>query len=171
MQDGGARMSKSRPMADVARPITPGQAAKLLLAIQATDAVACAIPLAAIREDLERLGCPPWLQRTIPALKGASVLGLLAGRRYAGLGRLTTDAVVAYFGCALGAHARVRDPAWRWAAATGMLGLALVARRAYPRTDVVDLPPGDEVIDLISEPTAPHLDADERLAAPASTTR
>lgn len=126
-----------------ALPVSPQQASRLLLAVQATDAVACAIPLEAIRADLERLGCPPWLQHTIPVVKGASVVGLLAGRRHPRLGRLTTDALVAYFVCALGAHARVRDPAWRWAAAAGMLGLTLVARQAYAERgrepEVIDL--------------------------------
>ncbi len=126
-----------------ALPVSPAQAARVLLAVQASDTVACAIPLQAIQDDLTRLGCPPWLQRTIPVLKGASVAGLLVGRRHPRLGRLTTDALVAYFVCALGAHARVRDPAWRWAAAAGMLGLAVVARRAYgegaAEPDVIDL--------------------------------
>ncbi|HEU5082309.1 MAG TPA: DoxX family protein [Acidimicrobiales bacterium] len=130
-------------MAVVTLPVPPQQASGLLLAVQATDAVACAIPLEVIRQDLERLGCPPWLQRTIPVVKGASVVGLLVGRRHPRLGRLTTDALVAYFLCALGAHARVRDPAWRWAAAAGMLGLTIVARQAYaergPEPEVIDL--------------------------------
>lgn len=137
-------------MAVVAPPVSPEQASQVLVAVQAADAVACAIPLEVIRRDLERLGCPPWLQRTIPLVKGASVIGLLAGRRDARLGRLTTDALAAYFLCALGAHARVRDPAWRWAAAAGMLGLTLVARRTFAPTDVIDLEPAaqPEVLDL-----------------------
>jgi len=139
-------------MATNALPVTPAQASRLLLAVQASDTVACAIPLRLIREDLERLGCPPWLQRTIPVVKGASVVGLLAGRRDARLGRLTTDALVAYFLCALGAHARVRDPAWRWAAAAGMLGLTLVARRAYADADVIDLTAETGTVDVPSPP-------------------
>ena len=133
-------------------PLTPAQASRLLLAIQATDAVACAIPLPAIRDDLDRLGCPPWLQRTIPVVKGASVVGLLAGRRDPRLGRLTGDALVAYFVCALAAHGRVKDPAWRWAAAAGMLGLTLVARRAYVEEEVIDLTADEEPIDLTVPP-------------------
>ena len=132
-------------------PIDPEQAAALLLAIQAGDAVACGIPLPIIQRDLERLGCSPRLQRTIPVLKAASAVGLLAGRKDPRLGRLTTDALVAYFVCALGAHARVRDPLWRWAAATGMLGLTLVARRAFREDpEVIDLVPEEE-IDLTGE--------------------
>jgi hypothetical protein len=107
------------------------QASTALVAIQAADAVACAIPLTIIRRDLERLGCPPALQRTIPVVKAASVAGLLAARRDPRLGRLTTAALLGYFACAVGAHARVRDPAWRYAAAVSMAGLVLVARRSY----------------------------------------
>lgn len=137
-------------------PDAPDQAARLLLAIQVADAVACAIPLPAIQQDLERLGCSPRLQRTIPVVKAASALGLVAGRRDARLGRLTTDALVAYFVCALGAHARVRDPAWRWAAAAGMLGLTLVARRSFAEPADADPTTGaDEVIDLTTETTTP----------------
>ena len=103
----------------------------MLLFIQAIDSVAYAIPLAVIRRDLARLGCPPGLQRAIPLVKAASVAGLVAGRREGRLGRLTTSALLGYFGCALAAHARVRDPAWRYAAATGMGALVLVSRRSY----------------------------------------
>jgi hypothetical protein len=142
-------------MAARSLPLTSDQAARLLLAIQAGDAVACAIPLPVTRDELERLGCPPWMQRTIPVVKGASVVGLLAGRRRPGLGRVTTDALVAYFVCALAAHGLVRDPAWRWGAAAGMLGLTLVARRAYRDEPVIDLTTedaDDEVIDLTASP-------------------
>lgn len=123
-------------------------ARRLLLAVQAGDAVACAIPLTIIRNDLTRLGCPPALQRTIPVVKAASAVGLLAGWRNPRVGRLTTDALVAYFVCALAAHGRVRDPAWRWAAATGMLGLTLIARRAYADPEVIDLVDEQPEIDL-----------------------
>ena len=149
-------------------PLSPAQASRLLLAVQAGDAVACAIPLPAIRDDLDRLGCPRWMQRTIPVLKGASAVGLLAGRRDPRLGRLTTDALVAYFLCALAAHARVRDPAWRWAAATGMLGLTLVARRAYARPEVIDLVPDEEVIDLTPEAGGAEEPAAATVVAPST---
>lgn len=121
------------------------RAAALLVAIQAGDAVACAIPLGIIQRDLERLGCSPALQRTIPAVKAASVAGLVAGRRDPRLGRLTCDALVAYFLCAVGAHVRVRDPLWRSAPAAAMLGLSLVARRAFAEPEVIDLVPEDEI--------------------------
>lgn len=107
------------------------RARTLLVAIQAGDAVACAIPLAIIRRDLDRLGCSPALQRTIPVVKAASVVGLGAGVVRPELGRLTIAALLAYFGCAVGAHARVGDAAWRYAGAIGMIGLTLAARRAY----------------------------------------
>ena len=106
-------------------------ATRLLTAIQAADAVACAIPLGIIQRDLDRLGCSPTLQRAIPVVKAASVAGLVAGAVRPEVGRLTIAALLAYFGCAMGAHARVSDPAWRYAGAVGMTGLTLAARRAY----------------------------------------
>ena len=106
-------------------------AARLLLAIQAGDAVACAIPLGLIRRDLDRLGCPPAVQRAIPVVKAASVAGLLAGTARPAVGRMTTMALLGYFACAIGAHARARDPAWRYAAAVGMTALTLFSNRSY----------------------------------------
>ncbi len=94
-----------------------------LAAFQAGDAVACAIPLAYITRDLDRLGCPEELRSALPVLKGASVLGLLAGLKYEPLGALTATALVAYFGAAIGFHLRSRDPLWRSAPAASV-GLA-----------------------------------------------
>jgi len=104
---------------------------RALTAIQAADAVACAIPLPALTAALDRVGCPPALQRAIPVIKAASVVGLLAGRRDARLGRLTTTALLAYFACAVGAHARVKDPAPQYVAALGMAGLTAIAHRSF----------------------------------------
>ena len=150
-----------RPMRSTGAPAE--HARRLLLAVQVGDAVACAIPLTIIRNDLTRLGCPPALQRAIPVVKAASAVGLVAGRRNPRIGRLTTDALVGYFVCALAAHGRVRDPAWRWAAASGMLGLTLVARRSYTDPEVIDLVDDQPEIDL----TAPGARPDE--AAPVET--
>jgi hypothetical protein len=150
-----------RPMGTTVAPAE--HARRLLLAVQVGDAVACAIPLAIIRRDLTRLGCPPALQRAIPVVKAASAVGLVAGRRDPRIGRLTTDALVAYFVCALAAHGRVRDPAWRWAAATGMLGLTVVARRSYTDPEVIDLVDDQPEIDL----TAPEAQPDA--SAPVET--
>ena len=105
--------------------------AHALTLVQAADALACAIPIPLVQEALDHVGCPPALQRAIPVVKAASAVGLLAGHRSRPLGRLTTGALVGYFACAIGAHVRVKDPAWRYGAAIGMLGLTLVARRSY----------------------------------------
>ena len=105
--------------------------AHVLTLVQAGDAVACAIPLSFLKEALDAVGCPPALQRAIPVVKAASVVGLVAGQRKPALGRLTTTALVGYFLCAIAAHARVKDPADRYVAAVGMLGLTLAARRSY----------------------------------------
>lgn len=104
---------------------------RTLTVIQAADAVACAIPLAPLQQALDRVGCPPALQRAIPVVKAASVVGLLAGRRDPRLGRLTTTALLGYFACAVAAHARVRDPAPQYAAALAMAGLTVAARRRF----------------------------------------
>lgn len=142
------------PMENRTLRVEPQQVAGLLAAIQAGDAVACAT-LPIIQRELERLGCPPWMRRMMPFVKGASAIGLVVGRRAPRLGRLTTDALAAYFVCALGAHARVRDEAFRYVAAAGMLGIVLVARRAYREEEVTVLP-AEAVIDL----TEAHLEPD-----------
>ena len=74
---------------------------------------------------------PPAVRRAIPVVKAASVVGLLAGSARPRVGRITTMALLGYFACAIGAHARVRDPAWRYAAAAGMATRTLVASRSY----------------------------------------
>ena len=150
-------------------PIDPDTVAKGLTAFQAVDAVGAAtVPI--IRRDLERLGCPRWLRNTIPVLKAASAVGLLVGRREPRLGRLTTDALVVYFVGALGAHARVRDEAWRYAAAAGMLGVTVVARQAYRDGEgepsvAVDVAADAELVDL-TEAGAPEGSA-RRTSAPS----
>ncbi len=81
-------------------------AGHLLLAVQVGDAVACAIPLPIIRRELDRLGCPPAVRRALPVVKAASVVGLLAGSARPQVGRITAMALLGYFACAIGAHAR-----------------------------------------------------------------
>lgn len=101
-------------------------------AFQLGDAVACAIPLEYIRKDLDNIGCPEALQRALPPIKAASAAGLLLGRRWPALGRLTALALVGYFVTAVGFHVRAKDPAWKsLPAASLMLTSGVVARRAY----------------------------------------
>ena len=95
-----------------------------LVAVQTGDAVFNTFPTQWLQDDLDRLRLSPPVRTAIPIIKASSAVGLLAGLRWPRLGRLTAGAIVAYFLCALGAHARVRDPAWRYAAAAGMLVFA-----------------------------------------------
>jgi DoxX-like family len=80
-----------------------------LAAIQAGDAVACAIPVAPIAKSLDTLRIPQEIRWLLPASKAASVIGLLSARRIPALARLTTAMLTLYFVLAVGAHVRVRD--------------------------------------------------------------
>ena len=103
-----------------------------LAAFNALDAVACAIPAPYIKRDLDRLGCPENLQRALPVVKGAAAIGLVAGMKEPRLGRLTSAALVAYFGCAVGFHVRAHDhPIRSVPAATLGAVAALSFARAY----------------------------------------
>src|SRR4051794_15779633 len=80
-----------------------------LAAIQAGDAVACAIPLPAITKALDDLGVPEAVRPALPVIKVASAIGLLSVTRFPRLARLTTAMLTMYFMLAVGAHIRVRD--------------------------------------------------------------
>jgi hypothetical protein len=82
-------------------------------AFQLGDAVACAIPLAYIERDLDNISCPPTLRRALPPIKAASAVGLVLGRRWPLLGRITAWSLVGYFCCAIGFHVRAKDPVWK----------------------------------------------------------
>ena len=104
----------------------------MLAAFQVGDAVACAIPLDYIRRDLDRVGCPDSIRRTLPAIKTASATGLLLGLRVPRLGRLTAYSLLTYFLTAIGFHVRVKDPLWKAMPAATLAGAsALVGLRAY----------------------------------------
>jgi hypothetical protein len=82
-----------------------------LAAFQATDAVACAIPLPYIAKTLDTLGVPENIRWTLPVSKAASVVGLLSVSRVPALARLTTAMLTLYFVLAVGAHIRAHDRA------------------------------------------------------------
>ena len=81
----------------------------VLAAFQATDAVACAIPVPPIAKTLDALGIPQEIRWLLPASKAASVIGLLSVSRIPALARLTTAMLTVYFVLAVGAHIRARD--------------------------------------------------------------
>ena len=89
--------------------LTAPRTYQLLAAFQASDAVACAIPLSYITKAMDDLGVPPGIRWILPVVKAASVVGLLSVGRFPALARLTTAMLTIYFVLAVGAHVRVRD--------------------------------------------------------------
>lgn len=100
-------------------------------AFQLGDAVACAIPLD-IRRDLDNIGCPDSIRRALPSIKAAAVVGLLLGRRWPLIGRVTALSLVAYFLTAIGFHVRAKDPAWKSLPAASLMATSgIFGMRAY----------------------------------------
>jgi hypothetical protein len=109
---------------------------RLVLALagfQAADAVACAIPLAFIKKDLDRLGCPESLQHVLPFVKGAAAAGLVVGTKAPRVGAVTSAALMGYFACAIGFHIRAGDPPIRSAPAAALGIAAALAFREMRR--------------------------------------
>ena len=80
-----------------------------LAALQASDAVACAIPLPPIAKTLDNLGVPDSVRPVLPVVKAAAAIGLLSVSWFPALARLTTAMLTLYFVLAVGAHVRARD--------------------------------------------------------------
>jgi DoxX-like family len=80
-----------------------------LAALQAGDAVACAIPLPPIAKVLDDLGVPDSVRPVLPMVKAAAAIGLLSVSWFPALARLTTAMLTLYFVLAVGAHIRARD--------------------------------------------------------------
>jgi hypothetical protein len=80
-----------------------------LAALQAADAVACAIPVPYIAQTLDNLGVPAGIRWVLPVVKAAAAAGLVSVVRFPRLARLTTVALTLYFLLAVGAHLRARD--------------------------------------------------------------
>ncbi|BBY47850.1 hypothetical protein MARA_13180 [Mycolicibacterium arabiense] len=107
----------------------------VLAAIQAGDAVACAIPVAPIEKALDDVNLAPELRPLIPVVKSAAAIGLLSVYRFPGLARLTTFMLTVYFVLAVGAHVKARDWSPGIVAASGFLGLyATMTAKGPPRT-------------------------------------
>jgi hypothetical protein len=124
-----------------------GSGIAALATFQAADALAC-LKVDYIQEDLDRLNCPPRVQRLLPFIKAASALGLLMGRRWPRLGRITAVALSAYFACAIGFHLRAKDPAWRSIPAAALLAVSLVVGlRGYQDGQLV----GQARVDTVDE--------------------
>ena len=106
-----------------------------LAALQAGDAVACAIPLAPIAKTLDNLGIPQDIRWLLPASKAASVIGLLSASRIPALARLTTAMLTLYFALAVGAHLRARDRIVNAVPAASFLAIYAVLTAKGPNGD------------------------------------
>lgn len=95
----------------------------LLAAIQAGDAVACALRIAPIEKALDDVGLAEGLRPILPIAKGASAIGLLTVYRFPALARLTTLMCTVYFSLAVAVHVKAKDWSPGLVAATGFLGL------------------------------------------------
>jgi hypothetical protein len=95
----------------------------VLAALQAGDAVACALQLPPIKKALDDVHLAEELRPVLPIAKGASAIGLLAVHRFPALARLTTFMCTVYFGLAVAFHVKARDWSPGLVAATGFLGL------------------------------------------------
>ena len=106
-----------------------------LAAVQAADAVACAIPLASIEQVLDDVGLPKELRRALPVVKAASAVGLLSVFRFPALARLTTFMLTVYFVLAMSAHVRAKDWSPALVAASSLLVLfGTMTVKGPPRT-------------------------------------
>ena len=102
-----------------------------LVSVQVADGLFNMFPTQWLKEDLEHLGFPWRFRLVFPMVKAASVAGLLGGLRWPRLGRITAQALVAYFVLAIGFHVRAKDGLLRWSPAAAMLGWSALAVRAY----------------------------------------
>lgn len=86
-----------------------GKAYTALGGFMAFDAVIYAIPLPFVTEGLDKVNFPRQYRWIFPPIKTAAAVGLLAARRFPGLGRLTTAMLTLYFALAVASHIRARD--------------------------------------------------------------
>jgi hypothetical protein len=103
--------------------LTSKRAYALLAAIQAGDAVACAVPIPPVKKVLDDLGIPEDLRPILPIAKAASAIGLLSVYRLPGLARLTTFMLTVYFVLAVALHVKAKDWSPALVAAGASLGL------------------------------------------------
>lgn len=104
----------------------------LLAAVQAGDAVACAVPVAPITKALDDVGLAPELRPVIPFVKGAAAIGLASVYRFPGLARLTTLMLTVYFVLAVAFHVKARDWSPGLLAAASFLALYAVMTAKGP---------------------------------------
>lgn len=103
--------------------LTSKRAYALLAAMQAGDAIACAMQVAPITKALDDVGLAAEWRPVIPVVKAASAIGLLSVYRFPGLARLTTFMLTGYFVLAVAFHLHARDWSPGLVAASSFLGL------------------------------------------------
>jgi hypothetical protein len=107
-----------------------------LAAVQAAQAAADAVPLAAVTHALDGVGFPTRYRWIFPVVKGASAAGLAAGIKFPRIARLTLVMLTGYFVCAVGAHLRARQPLSMALPAFGFLGgYAALAARSFTASE------------------------------------
>ena len=116
-----------------------------LSAFMAFDALIYAVPIPFVTKGLDKVEFPVRYRWIFPPIKAASAVGLVAARRFPGLGRLTTAMLTLYFALAVASHIRTRDiggslgaAATLFALFTAMtaLGPNAVTRRPAATSDV-----------------------------------
>jgi len=90
-----------------------------LIVVLTGDAIACAIPIQYVKDDLDRLGCTARTQRLIPTVKFLAVAGLILGLWAPWLGALACIGMLIYFGFAFWYHAEANDPLVKYLPAIG----------------------------------------------------
>ncbi len=95
----------------------------VLAAVQAGDAIACAVPIPSIKKALDDVGLAEEHRPVLPVVKGAAAVGLLSVYRLPRLARLTTFMVTVYFVLAVAFHVKARDWSPALLAAASFLGL------------------------------------------------
>ncbi len=104
----------------------------VLIVVMAGDAAAGAVPIAYIKDDLDRLNVSEQTQRLIPLLKFAAVAGLVIGLWVPVLGLITCVALLGYFVAALWVHKRENDPLVKYLPAVGFFAfIAVVGALSY----------------------------------------
>lgn len=94
-----------------------------LAAIQAASAIANAAQVPPIKKALDDVGLAEEMRPVLPVAMGASVVGLLAVRRFPALARLTTFMCTVYFVLAVAFHVKARDWTPNLVAAAAFAGL------------------------------------------------
>lgn len=97
-----------------------------LIVVLGLDAIACAIPITYIKNDLIRLGCTPLQMKIIPAVKALAVAGLFIGLWVPLIGVAACIGMLIYFGFAFAYHARAGDPIVKYLAAAAFAVLVAV---------------------------------------------